>query len=119
MELNFPTPIHQQAADAVMEFARAYPIQAVLVVNSCARGTATPESDLDVALLIDRELPTGERAALEQAWLQRYEKDSTFRSLEKVNPSKHATPDFTSRSASIIYESVGQATDLVDLRGMG
>ena len=61
MKPEFPTSVHRQAAEAVVDFSIGLPIQAVLLVNSCARGTATPESDLDIALLIDPELPDRER----------------------------------------------------------
>jgi hypothetical protein len=81
----FPTSVHRRAAEAVVDFSIGSPVQAVLLVNSCARGTATPESDLDIALLIDPELPSGERQLLDQAWRQRYENDSVFRELERLS----------------------------------
>ena len=56
-----------------------------MLVNSCARGTATKESDLDIALLIDPELPDRERWLLDQAWRQRYENDSVFRDLKRLS----------------------------------
>ena len=85
MKAEFPTAVHRQAAEAVVDFSIGLPIQAVLLVNSCARGTATPESDLDIALLIDPELPDRERRSLDQAWRQRYENDSVFRELERLS----------------------------------
>ena len=65
---GFPTAVHRQAAGAIVDFAMASPVQAVVLVNSCARGTATPESDLDIALLIDPGLPAEDRQLLERAW---------------------------------------------------
>ena len=53
---EFPTSIHRRAAEAIVDFSMGLPVEAVLLVNSRARGTATPESDLDIALLIDPEL---------------------------------------------------------------
>ena len=81
MKPEFPTSVHRHAAEAVVDFSIGMPIQAVLLVNSCARATATPESDLDVALLIDPEMPDNERQSLDQAWRRRYESDSVFRDL--------------------------------------
>jgi predicted nucleotidyltransferase len=52
----FPTLLHGQAAEAVVEFSMRSEVEAVVLVNSCARGTAVPESDLDVALLVDPAL---------------------------------------------------------------
>jgi Nucleotidyltransferase domain len=69
--LRFPTALHRDAADYLADFfSRALPVHAVLLVNSCARGTATPESDLDLAVLIDPLTPPAERQALEEGWQQ-------------------------------------------------
>ena len=61
MKPHFPTTVHERAAQAVVDFAVELPVRAVLPVNSRARGTATLESDLDLAPLIDPELPLRER----------------------------------------------------------
>ena len=80
----FPTIIHEAAAAAIVAFARTQPVAAVLLVNSCARGRAIPESDLDVALLVD--LPAEDCARIEAAWLEPYAVDETFRRLERLGP---------------------------------
>lgn len=82
---EFPTSVHRQAAEAVVHFAQGFPVQAVLLVNSCARGTATPQSDLDIALLTDPALPAKEERSIEQAWRERYENDPIFRELEGLS----------------------------------
>ena len=82
---EFPTSIHQEAADAIVDFSMSLPIQAVLAVNSCARGTAIPESDLDIALLIDPEMSASDRKLLDQAWNQRYSSEPVFRELERLS----------------------------------
>ncbi len=82
---EFPTSIHRRAAEAIVDFSMGLPVEAVLLVNSCARGTATPESDLDIALLIDPELTARQRQLLDHAWCQQYENDSVFRELERLS----------------------------------
>jgi predicted nucleotidyltransferase len=68
MEL-FPTPVHQRAAESIVAFFEPQAaIEAVLLVNSCARGQATPASDLDFAILADPAALAAHRPALEQAW---------------------------------------------------
>ena len=63
---TYPTPEHAAAAGAVVEFFAARPeTDAVLVVNSCARGKATPDSCLDALVLIPEGASTGETEA---AW---------------------------------------------------
>lgn len=49
---DFPTIFHRQAAEQVKNFFLDSPdVDTVLLVNSCARGQAVPESDLDFAIL--------------------------------------------------------------------
>lgn len=51
--LIFPTALHEQAAETAYRFFRPQAaVDTVLVTNSCARGQAVPESDLDMAVLI-------------------------------------------------------------------
>ncbi len=65
----FPTISHKGAAEAIVDFFSAQPaVDAVLLVNSCARGTATPESDLDMAVLVSPALDMAGHHALEQQW---------------------------------------------------
>jgi predicted nucleotidyltransferase len=50
---SFPTKLHQDAAEIIKEyFLTISGVDTILVVNSCARGQAVPESDLDFAILI-------------------------------------------------------------------
>lgn len=68
---SLPTPLHQQAAEAIVAFFRPRSgVDAVLLVNSCARGVATADSDLDVAVLVSPALSTSERHTLEHHWQQ-------------------------------------------------
>jgi predicted nucleotidyltransferase len=82
---KFPTHSHQRAAGAVIDFFRSYDhVEAVLVTNSCARGTATPESDLDMAVLIAPDISTTERLDLEKSWQAYSAADEVFRSLRQA-----------------------------------
>jgi len=87
----FPTNLHQDTAEIVRDyFLRIGCVDTILVVNSCARGVAVPESDLDFAILINPGItPTGIES-LEASWLQystsqatilRYKKSSQFAHL--------------------------------------
>ena len=69
--LQFPTPLHEQAAEKAYEFFQSRPgVDTILVVNSCARGQGTPESDLDMAVLVQSHISDGEAASLETLWRQ-------------------------------------------------
>jgi predicted nucleotidyltransferase len=83
--VEFPTLLHGQAAEAVVEFSMRSEVEAVVLVNSCARGTALPESDLDVALLVDPALSAEDRRSMEQAWKGWYESRAIFRELERLS----------------------------------
>lgn len=65
----YPTPLHRQAADVIAGFCAAQPlVDTLLIVNSCARGQALPESDLDAAVLVQPNLSAGQVHMLETAW---------------------------------------------------
>jgi predicted nucleotidyltransferase len=68
-DIQFPTHLHQQMAEVAAEFFTPRPqVDTVLMVNSCARGQATPESDLDMAILVKPEVTQEEVRVLEEAW---------------------------------------------------
>jgi predicted nucleotidyltransferase len=77
----YPTPEHRNAALAIVEHFASGPVEAVLLTNSCARGRATPDSCLDMAVLIRPGLPRADRLGLDQSWEAYYETDEVFRTL--------------------------------------
>jgi predicted nucleotidyltransferase len=79
---RYPTPEHERAAEAVVAFfAERAETEAVLLVNSCARGQATPDSCLDIAVLI----PEGaDDAATEAAWERHQGDDPAIQALGAV-----------------------------------
>jgi hypothetical protein len=53
MPAIYPTPSHERAALAITEFFAAHDeTDAVLLTNSCARGKATPDSCLDMQVVV-------------------------------------------------------------------
>jgi predicted nucleotidyltransferase len=67
--LGFPTVLHRQAAELAGRFfnARAE-VDTVLVVNSCARGLATCDSHIDLAVLVNPGTSLETVQGLEAAW---------------------------------------------------
>jgi predicted nucleotidyltransferase len=67
--MGFPTALHQDVAELAADFfaGRAL-VDTVLLVNSCARGQATPDSDVDLAILVNLETPADDLQALERSW---------------------------------------------------
>jgi len=67
--VTFPTRIHEKVAGLFAGFCRnRRSIDTVLVVNSCARGVATPQSDLDMAALVKADTPDMEISELGASW---------------------------------------------------
>jgi predicted nucleotidyltransferase len=66
---DFPTPLHQQVARLAHDFFHADAlVDTVLVVNSCARGQATSDSDLDLAVLVRAGATAQDVQSLETTW---------------------------------------------------
>ena len=56
----YPTALHERAAEAITEFFAGRPeTHAVLLTNSCARGTATPDSCLDMQVFVAPDAVAG------------------------------------------------------------
>ena len=85
IEPRYPTPQHARAAHAVVDFfaARTEP-QAILLMGSCARGKASPDSCLDIMILVPPELPAFQRSVLENAWQRYYAQHDAFRTVRAV-----------------------------------
>ena len=67
---GFPTRLHQDAAELVRDYFLTLPnFDTVLVVNSCARGQAIPESDLDFAILVKPETTANVIKNVKPDWL--------------------------------------------------
>ena len=79
---RYPTQAHERAAAAIVAFfADRDETDAVLLVNSCARGKAMPDSCLDIKVLV----PEGaDPAALDEAWRRHHDADPVFAALREV-----------------------------------
>ena len=65
----FPTRLHRDTAELIRDYFQAITVvDTVLVVNSCARGQAVPESDLDFAILIRPGTTPDEIINIESSW---------------------------------------------------
>lgn len=85
--IPFPTILHRRAADAIIAFFDAAPdVAAVLLVNSLARGVGTPESDLDIAVLVRPDTPPAALAALDRRWREHDQTHPDFHELRNVGP---------------------------------
>lgn len=66
---SFPTTLHHDVSILIRDYFLAISnVDTVLVVNSCARGQAVPESDLDFAILIKPDTTAAGLKAIEDSW---------------------------------------------------
>jgi predicted nucleotidyltransferase len=91
----YPTPEHQKAAETITEyFVKKYNIDAVLLVNSCARGKATRDSCLDIVMLAKQEEGRSQPKELEAGWFELERSNETIQNLYKVGKYSVVHPDF-------------------------
>jgi predicted nucleotidyltransferase len=92
MTLNpiFPTELHQKAAELINDYFLSIPsVDTVLVVNSCARGQAVLESDLDFAILVKPNVTKKGIEKIEIAWNLYSKEHDTILAYKKVSPFAH------------------------------
>ena len=91
----YPTPEHQTAADAITDFfVSKYKIDAVLLVNSCARGKATRDSCLDMVVLANPDPSRSSLSTLSTGWEEFEKSNQTLTALYKVGKYSVVHPDF-------------------------
>jgi predicted nucleotidyltransferase len=86
----FPTILHKGIAEIVRDyFLRMSSVDTVLIVNSCARGQAVPESDLDFAILVKPETSKNEKIKIESLWQSYMESEATILHYRRTSPFAH------------------------------
>jgi predicted nucleotidyltransferase len=87
---SFPTKLHEDLAELTRDYFIAIPnIDTVLVVNSCARGQAVPESDLDLAILATPDATPVEIKNIENSWQAYLTNQPTFLKYKESSPFAH------------------------------
>ncbi len=81
----YPSLEHEQAANRVVDiFSHLPEVQAVLLTCSCARGKASRDSCLDIAVLVAPDLPSARLHDLEVTWEARNQADPVFQALRSI-----------------------------------
>jgi len=95
LQATYPTPQHQAAADAIVDFfVSKYKIDAVLLVNSCARGKATRDSCLDIVILTEPDQGRSQLSDLETGWEELEKSNQAIKALYQVGKYSVVHPDF-------------------------
>src|ERR1044071_38982 len=95
LEATYPTQEHQKAAEAIVDFfVSNYKLDAVLLVNSCARGKATRDSCLDIVMLVKPDASRSQLKDLEAGWTELEKSNQIIQDLYKVGKYSVVHPDF-------------------------
>jgi predicted nucleotidyltransferase len=113
---TFPTKLHKDTAELVRDYFRSIPyVDTVLVVNSCARGQAVPESDLDFAILVKPYTTPNEIENIETTWQTYSESQPTVLEYKKSNPFAHLHLDIINGNYTPTILEVGVASDFFEI----
>jgi len=113
---RYPTRQHELATAAIVEFfAAREETEAVLLVNSCARGKATADSCLDIKVLVPDGRST---AALEAAWRRRHETVPVFAALRRAGTFSVVHLDIEDDRLDLVPHPVDEYPDDFEL-GIG
>ena len=92
----YPTPEHQGAAEAIVEFFTTIPeIETVCLICSCARGKASRDSCLDILALGKPETMSTVQADIQKVWDEFYTTDPIFQKLAAVGKYAHVDLEFS------------------------
>ncbi len=112
----FPTDLHKNAAGVVYDYFSSLPeIDTVLSVNSCARGQAVPESDLDFAVLAKPGITAGEIQSLEAAWQEYSASDPVIAAYKSFSKFSHLHLDVISGIYTPTQWEIGVVSDSFEL----
>ena len=114
--LKFPTKLHEDTAELIRDyFLTISGVDTVLIVNSCARGQAVPESDLDMAILVKPDIPANEIKNIETAWLTYSAKQQIFLKYKQSTPFAHIHLDIIAGNYIPAMIEAGEPIDYFEI----
>jgi len=112
----FPTTLHKDSAELVRDYFLTIPkVDTVLVVNSCARGKAVPESDLDFAILIKPDATPTEIKNIQDAWQIYSEAQATIIKYKQSNQFAHLHLDVIDGNYTPVQAEKGEPIDYFEI----
>jgi predicted nucleotidyltransferase len=113
---NFPTKLHYDTAELIRDYFLAIAnVDTVLVVNSCARGQAVPESDLDFAILMKPGITPVEITNVESAWQIYLETQPAFLKYKQSNQFAHLHLDIIDGNYKPAIMGKGEPIDYFEI----
>ena len=115
-KIVFPTLLHQAAANQILAyFSTIRSVDTILVVNSCARGQAVPESDLDFAILVEPTTSAEEIATIEDRWAKFSEADTKINAYKSFSKFSHLHLDIITGNYVPTPLELGASVDFFEL----
>lgn len=115
-KFSFPTPLHQETAELVRDYFLTIPnVDSILVVNSCARGQAVPESDLDFAILVNPDTTLEDKKMIEAGWKIYSRTQRTFLQFEQSSQFAHLHLDIIDGNYTPTIMEIGEASDFFEV----
>ena len=112
----YPTPEHRQAAEAIVDFfSTQFEIDAVLLVNSCARGKATRDSCLDVNVLAQPATLQAHLTEWQNRWEQFEQTDAVIERLRHAGKYSVVHLDFTNGAFAPVERDEAAGPDSFEL----
>ncbi len=85
-EIMFPTESHKESVATIKDFfLQQQNVDTILLVNSLARGKATADSDIDMAVLVSETLSKTDITTLENTWQHFLNSNSVLNHFRKSN----------------------------------
>lgn len=112
----FPTDLHKNVAELVRDYFIKIPnVDTFLVVNSCARGVAVPESDLDFAVLVKPDTTASEKFDIENNWLTYSINQPTINKYKQSSQFAHLHLDIIDGNYKPTIIEIGEPADYFEL----
>lgn len=116
LKASFPTKLHQDTAELIRDFFVTIPeVDTVLVVNSCARGQAVPESDLDFAILVKPETTATAKKSIVHSWQLYSEEEEMFLKYKQSSPFAHLHLDIIDGIYAPVTIEEGEPIDYFEI----
>ncbi len=94
-EIKYPTEIHQHTAEQVTNFFSGFKdVRAALLTCSCARGKASKDSCLDMAILFSPQLSTGKRDEIIALWDKEHAENKLYKDFSETGEYSHVDLEF-------------------------
>src|SRR6185312_2960313 len=113
---KFPTSLHEDSAKLIRDyFLSISKVDTVLVVNSCARGQAVPESDLDFAILVKPGTTENEIKNILKNWRTHSATHSTILKYKQSTRFAHLHLDIINGNYTPTVIEAGEPIDYFEI----